>query len=290
MPPDPIFDTMTGGETILGNSSRGCGVGTRQLCSPTDIFMTSTNHLYIVDSGNRRIQKYNLEDQSVETVIGSVKLREPISVYVVGGGTDEEIYVLDRVNRTDFVVKLWKNKNDIDGTIVIPSDSEIYYDLYLDGNSNIYLSTYYEIKKWFAPDYGYGIIIAQFHSQENSVPIYVDEDYNLYFYDCAEPEIQMWPIGGAVEPSFKRTFASLRSTETDGPIGFTLDCNNNIYFSVRVNKSHYAIFRVNQQVNGKIETVLLNPSYISAIQFDQYGNLYVSGRQEHQIRKFAVLN
>ncbi|CAF3203092.1 unnamed protein product [Rotaria sp. Silwood2] len=146
-----------------------------------------------VDSDNNRIQLYNVEDQSVQTVLSSNNgLIKPISVYVVSETSD--IYVLDRINRTQFVVKLWRATSG-EGTIIIPSDSGLYYDIFLDQDYNIYMSSFYEIRKWFAPDYLYSTVIATFHSMADSVPIYVDESYNVYLYDCDEPEIQMWPIG-----------------------------------------------------------------------------------------------
>ncbi|CAF3778815.1 unnamed protein product [Rotaria sordida] len=72
---------MPTGEVILGNTALGCGSAKEQLCLPTQLFITSDDILYILDSGNLRIQKYNLTDKTVSTAISRGLIFNPLSIY-----------------------------------------------------------------------------------------------------------------------------------------------------------------------------------------------------------------
>ncbi|CAF0927713.1 unnamed protein product [Rotaria sordida] len=72
---------MPTGEVILGNTALGCGSAKEQLCLPTQLFITSDDILYILDSGNLRIQKYNLTDKTVSTAISRGLIFIPLSIY-----------------------------------------------------------------------------------------------------------------------------------------------------------------------------------------------------------------
>ena len=102
---------------ILGNSEHQCGSGTKELCRSTQLFITFDNILYILDTGNLRIQKHNISDQTVSTVIGNGSIFRPLRIYV---NEMNGIYVLDRPTKTRSFIKVWYNNNyNKDITILI---------------------------------------------------------------------------------------------------------------------------------------------------------------------------
>ncbi|CAF0908684.1 unnamed protein product [Didymodactylos carnosus] len=291
------------GEVIVGSAEHGCGLGKRQLCYPTDIFITSKNVLYIADSVNKRIQKYNTEDDIIETVI-SEGLFEPISISVTP--ETDEIYILDRINEKKCTVKKLSLNNITRNspyliTVVINAPLDVCYDLFLDKDLNIYIAKEFDVRKWFSPGYFYSIQIAIYpdilvESQTRStIAIYIDDENNndLYLYDplYRSSSIQKWSfdsfIGTEIIPRITRNADFDRKR-----IGFTLDCNKNIYFSYAKNDDvkTYVIYQFNQENNRTIVITDSNLSEISAIEFDSYGNLYVAEYLKHQIKKFAIMN
>ncbi|CAF3586403.1 unnamed protein product [Rotaria sp. Silwood1] len=272
------------GEVILGNSVLGCGSAKEQLCLPTRLFITSDDILYILDSGNLRIQKYNITDQTVSTAINRGLIFNPLSIYV---SETHDIYVLDRPNKTNSFVKVWYNNNyNKHGTILIHAN-ENFRNFYLDQDLNIYILTNSGIRKWFAPNYYYSIGIISFLN--NRTPFYIDQQFSLYIYDILQRTINKWSAGSL---SSMTVFSGLPYTYNSEQLIFTLDCNNNIYFT-HINKlekiSSYVIYRLNPKKNST-EIIDRNLTSVAGVQFDSYGNLYVTERNKHHVKMFAIMN
>ncbi|CAF1405011.1 unnamed protein product, partial [Didymodactylos carnosus] len=99
-----------------------------------------------------RVKKYITGEDSVSTII-SQGLFKPTSIYVI---CDDQIYILDSTNDEELIersciVKLWTTSSNEGRIIAKEVKGSICYNLYLDLDRNIYLSTENDVRKWFAP-------------------------------------------------------------------------------------------------------------------------------------------
>lgn len=272
------------GEVILGNSLLGCGSAKQQLCLPTQLFIAPNDILYILDAGNFRIQKYNITDQTVSTAISRELLFNPLRIYV---SETHDIYVLDRPNKTNSFIKVWYNNHyNNNGTVLIHA-YEKFRSFYLDPDLNIYILTNSAIRKWFAPNYYYSIGIAS--NLLNRTPFYIDQRFSLYIYDIQQRTIRKWS-GGSL--SSVTVFSGLPYTQPSEQVAFTLDCNENMYFT-HINKLEqlpsYVIYRVNPKKNST-EIIDRNLTSVAGVQLDSYGNLYTTERNKNHVKMFAIMN
>jgi hypothetical protein len=275
---------MPTGEVILGNSKPQCGSAKEPLCSPTQLFITPDDILYILDFQNLRIQKYNITDKTVSTAIGRGLIFNPLSIYV---SKTHDIYVLDNPNKTNSLVKVWyKNNYNKTGTVLIQAN-ENFRNFYLDPDLNIYILTNGYIRKWFAPNYYYSIGLIQ--SLNNRTPFYIDQEFSLYLYDIPQKTIKKWLKGSS---SSVTVFSGLPNNSSSSQLVLTSDCNKNMYLTDihKLEKiSLYVIYRLNPKTNST-ELIDRNLTSIAGIQFDSYGNLYVSEKNKHSVKMFAIMN
>ena len=87
-------------------------------------------------------------------------------------------------------------------------------------------------------------------------------------------------------------FSGLPYTEQSEQVAFTLDCNENIYFT-HISKleqlSSYVIYRLNPKENGT-EIIDRNLTSVAGVQLDSYGNLYTTERNKNHVKMFAIMN
>lgn len=79
-----------------------------ELDGPEDLFIDKDNQLYIADTGNSRILKYNIDKNAVELILDDKALKSPKGVYVTDDGN---IYVAD--SKAEAV-----HRFDQDGTLI----------------------------------------------------------------------------------------------------------------------------------------------------------------------------
>ncbi|CAF1023072.1 unnamed protein product, partial [Didymodactylos carnosus] len=166
----------------------------------------------------------------------------------------------------------------INGTDVVLVNKVLRIEL--DADLNIYISYNLFVRKWFAPDYTYRIVVTgQWkNSVDNSIgPIgmYIDnKTFDLYLFVIAytyKGRIEKWTYGsqnGTV------LLSSLPGAKT-----MTVDCNINIYFATTDHQGLYQFNPLTQKLNfiTAARNDLDNPS---AIKFDRDGNLYVLERKQ----------
>ena len=73
-------------------------LSSESLLNPEDIFVDSKDNIYIADTGNKRILKYDLKTDQI-TVIGLGELKEPKGVHVDDFGA---VYVADYGNKKGY--------------------------------------------------------------------------------------------------------------------------------------------------------------------------------------------
>ncbi len=109
------------------------------LSSPEDLFIDEDNMLYIADTGNRRVIKYDINSGQVEGILENSEMAGPRGVYVTREG---EIYVADTAAKA---VLVFDRDFNLINKLTRP-DAPIFADtnyepkrIAVDGGGNIYL-------------------------------------------------------------------------------------------------------------------------------------------------------
>lgn len=109
------------------------------LSSPEDLFIDENNMLYIADTGNRRVIKYDITNGQVAGILENSELAGPRGVYVTQEG---EIYVADTAAKA---VLIFDKDFNLTGKLTRP-DAPIFADtnyepkrVAVDGGGNVYL-------------------------------------------------------------------------------------------------------------------------------------------------------
>jgi sugar lactone lactonase YvrE len=164
------------------------GSGSNQFQSPLDVFVTNTS-LYVIDSGNKRVQKMALDGSNPTTVLSLNELKEPHYLYV---DHNANIYVSVKSNHR--VLLFRSNSADstiVAGTGVVGSNNDQLfgpYGVFVSHTGTIYIADCENnrIMKWLsgattgicvAGDGTGGISSTQLHH-----PTQVIADANEYMY------------------------------------------------------------------------------------------------------------
>ncbi|CAF0920683.1 unnamed protein product [Didymodactylos carnosus] len=304
---------LSNGIPLIGKDSNW-GSDLEHLGSPFGIFVDKhKNAIYVADSDNSRVQKYDLITKVTTTVAGltgskgsnSNQLQLPRSVYV---DRDENIYIADTDNNR---IQLWlkgaregitvaggngkgKNLNQIGACQYIWVDES--------ENNTIYISDFYNdrVVKWI-PFAETSTVVAGGHgsgkkSNQLSLPrgIYLDKCKNLYIADLFNHRIQLWM--------------------KDSEDGITVaggngqgNARNQLYDPWDVKVDEYGNVFVADATNKRIqkwepnasegETVVGGKGWGSdanqfkepvSLDFDSEGNLYISDFRNHRIQRFQI--
>jgi tetratricopeptide (TPR) repeat protein len=120
-------------------------IGGYTLNSPEDITIDKQNNIYIADTKNGRVIKYNLQS-NVATLIGEGFLTSPMGVHV---GVDGAVYVVDFTHKKAYKYVYDQSSNDYDLTVTYerpvnspyfaPSDTFEPTKVITDSGNNVYL-------------------------------------------------------------------------------------------------------------------------------------------------------
>lgn len=109
------------------------------LSSPEDLFIDENNMLYIADTGNKRVIKYDITNGQVDGILEHSELAGPRGVYVTQEG---EIYVADTAAKA---ILIFDKDFNLTGKLTRP-DAPIFADtnyepkrVAVDGGGNVYL-------------------------------------------------------------------------------------------------------------------------------------------------------
>ena len=109
------------------------------LSTPEDLFIDENNMLYIADTGNKRIIKYDIDNGQVDGILEGGDLANPRGVYVTQEG---DIYVADTAAKA---VLIYDKDFNLTGKLTRP-DAPIFADtnyepkrVAVDGGGNVYL-------------------------------------------------------------------------------------------------------------------------------------------------------
>ncbi|CAF1349286.1 unnamed protein product, partial [Didymodactylos carnosus] len=257
------------GQLIIGNINGAAGNLPNQLNYPTGIYLDKINqNLYVVDSGNYRIQKFSLNTTEIPPFNG-ITILDQNSVFnaINSSGSSFSTVYYDNMNNNLYVtdtgngqILLFKN----DSTIRVVAggkegNTKLYYPFgfYVDRNLTIYIADRGNdrIVKWLK-NANEGIVIAGDNGKGSNpdqlfapTDVYVDEtdDDTIYIADSNNNRIQQW-----------------LSNATDGRTIAGNEHGTAVWYSTG--------FR-----------------WPYKIKFDQQYSLYVTDYQNHRIQKFNLI-
>jgi|GEM_PF-1587256 len=283
--PEYVFVTAWGSQ----------GTGNGQFEMPSGIAVDAAGNVYVADTGNHRIQKFDAEGDFITTWgskgSGNGQFIFPYDVAVDSAGN---VYVADtgnsRIQKFDAegaFIATWGSLGPGNGQFNYP------YDVAVDSPGNIYVADTHNnrVKKFdagraFITTWG---LLGRGNGQfifPNGVA--VDSEGNVYVTDTGNSRIQKFDAGGA----FITTWGSEGSGngQFDYLRGIAVDSAGNVYVAdsenSRIQKFDAAgAFITAWGSEGSGNGQFINPYDVAV---DSAGNVYVADTGNSRIQKFAI--
>ncbi|CAF0810314.1 unnamed protein product [Adineta steineri] len=287
--------------TVAGGNGQGSELN--QLNWPVGIYVDDDDQsIYIVDSLNHRIVRWELDAKNGEIVAGGNERGKDIDqldnpMDIILNKEKKYLIICDANNRR---VMRWSRQNIDDQEILIPDI--ICWSLAIDNNGDLYIADMQSnLVRRFQQGDMVGIVVAGRHGTGNQLDqldrprsIFVDEYYSVYIADYFNNRVMKWlkyaAEGSIIAPGHA-------SNENPNPLGslisLTVDHMGNIYVS---NWDNHQIMRwspgaiegtpvAGEKQSGSGSMQFMNPQDLS---FDRQGNLYVVDKDNHRIQKFTI--
>ena len=290
------------GVTVAGG--HGMGYGLNQLWSPHCLYVDDNHQaIYIADSDNHRIIKWNYGESNGQIVAGgngkgnsTNQLNFPRNV-IVDTETDTLI-ICDWGNRR---VVRWPLQYGANGEVII-SDIDCFGGLAMDDRGYLYVSDFQknEVKRWKIGDI-HGTVVAGGNKDGNRLNqlnaptyIFVDRDHSVYVSDKDNHRVMMWAEGaqeGIIVAGGRGRGNDL--TQLAYPYGMTVDQLGTVYvadsWNNRIMRWTKGAEQGNIIIGGNGEGEKPNQlSYPFGLILDRRGNLYIADYSNHRIQKFQI--
>ncbi|CAF4459743.1 unnamed protein product, partial [Rotaria sp. Silwood2] len=244
--------SLTG--TTVAGSSGSSGSTRSQLYYPTSMIVTKNGTMFILDTSNYRVLRW--------------QVGETLGYIVAGGNGNGGAFTQIGVS-----YKLFVDDQD---------------NVYVSENAN------HRITKWHSTNSTTGVLIAGGNGQGNAAEklnspwgIYVDNSSGLYIADCSNHRVQYWTYGG----SFGTTVAGSTSDpgpwsyQLSSPTSVTLDIYGYIYIMDFSNERIQKWFPGAPFGVTVAATNMYNPYGMT---MDPFGNLIVADTYYHRVISFSL--
>ncbi|CAF1090398.1 unnamed protein product [Adineta steineri] len=286
--------------TIAGGNGQGRGLN--QLILPEGVFVDDDNSVYVADSGNHRILKWQYGDKNGQVVAGgngkgnrNDQLDGPICVVV--DKKSNSLIISDLGNRR---VVRWPRVPNSTGQTIIPDIK--CSSLAIDSIGQLYAANWkkHEVRRWKIGDKD-GILVAGGNGQGNSLNqldcpshIFVDSDNSVYISDYSNHRVVKWLKGGRegiIIAGQKGLGSSL--AQLSHPQGIAIDQFDQIYIAdcdnhrvVRLSKGDtQGTIIAGGKGQGDQPQQLNTPIGIA---LDKQGHLYVVDSENHRVQKYQL--
>ncbi|CAF3668965.1 unnamed protein product, partial [Rotaria sp. Silwood1] len=300
------------GVTYAGNGTSGAALN--QLSSPTGIFVTPNDTMYISDSGNWRIVAYLPNATSGSIVAGTGVGGSALTQLAINGirytyvDANQDIYISDSYNAR---VVRWASGgstgvniagNNTGGSSL--NQLNYPYGIWVDSSLNVFVSEYqnHRVTKW-ALGASAGVVVAGISGSSGSTTnllsgptgLYYDEaNQNLYISNSnTGATVMKWQVGasnGTIMAGLAGSPGS-SSSQLNTPTGIILDQWKNIYVNDRSN-SRIQLFCNGNSTGITIAGSGTGGSSLSTpydVKLDSQHNLYVVENAAHRVTKFFKL-
>ena len=289
------------GVTVAGGSGRGAGIS--QLDLPLRLSLDNNQFLYIVEWGNHRVTKWNLENTVSQIVAGgngkgsrNNQLSEPHGI-VVDRGRDS-LFIIDSGNKR---LVQWTLHGARSGKTIISGVSGS--GLTMDEQGFLYLSDWnrHTVRRWrvgesqstvIADGNGRGSHLNQLNGPRQ---IFVDQNHSVYVSEWYNHRVMKWVKGateGIVVAGGQGKGSAL--SQLNFPEGIIVDHIGTLYIAdcdnhriVRWKKGATAGEVLVGGNGAGFRSDQLN--YPRDLFFDRQGNLFVVDQWNHRIQKFEII-
>jgi sugar lactone lactonase YvrE len=289
------------GRTVAGGNDKG--IGLHQLCNPYGFYIDDDQVMYIADSQNDRVVKWNCGDKIGEVVAGghgkgdaSNQLNCPTDVAVDKDG--KSLIICDYKNRR--VVRWPLRRNTSGETIISNIDC---HGLAMDKNGFLYVTDYKqnEVRRYQMSE-PHGRVVAGGKGQGNRLdqfngPIYlfVGRDNSVYVSDEQNHRVMKWREGskeGIVVAGGRQKGNGLE--QLSEPAKVIVDSWNNIYVADWGNHRIMSWPREATQGHAIVDANVPERQWKQlkhpiSLAFDSRGNLYVTNQWNHEVLKFDIV-
>ena len=251
--------------TQLGNSYLTAGPVTlvSGLNFPYGVAVDGAKNVYIADTGNDAIKKWNVASNTMTTLVSS-GINHPYGLAVdMSGNVYMAIVILTGGNQA---IKRW-NASDSTVTSLISSGLSSPLGVAVDGMGNIYIDDNHDntIKKWTTANSNLTTIVSGLN---NPGGVAVDVNGNVYIADTFNSAVKRWNVSD-------NTLTNLVSSGLLNPRGVAVDATGSVYIT---DTDHGAVKKWNA-FTGAVTTLASSGfDYAFGIAIDVNENVYVSER------------
>ena len=280
---------------VFKSSFGSYGNGNGQFYSPVAVAVDSANNIFVVDTNNYRIQKFNSNGQYISS-FGTYGTGpgQFLGVSGIAIDTSDNIYVVDSNNRrvdkfdsSGTYLAQFGASGVIDG-LYYPGDGLFYspQGVAVDTSGNVYVTDYLanRIQKFnsagvYQSQFGTsGSGNGQFHGPKS---IAIDSLNNIYVVDRDNNRIQKFNSAGVYQSQFGTSGSG--NGQFSYPYGITIDSSNNIFVSDtnRIQKFNSAgVYQSHFSTGGGSSAL--------GIVLDHSGNIYVADNNSFSVKKFVL--
>ncbi len=271
-PKGPVF------ETAFGQS----GFGDGEFKSPSSLAIDDQGHLYVVDYGHNRVQKFDPQGQYLWQIDGFEQVR------AVAVDERENLYVLDQEAA---IIK----KYNPEGTLLFPfgdsSKMESPSDLAVDKEGNVYVTdTGHQrvqvFDYWGRPLRAFGGSASGEERLTRPWGIALDGQGNVYVTDVATMAVYIFNAEGNLVHRFGSR------SKFDRPKGIAVDGMGQIYVADTGNNRLQVFCALGESLLHELgsgarapEERMSNPE---AVALDKQGHLYVTDTGHDRVQKFRL--
>jgi DNA-binding beta-propeller fold protein YncE len=238
------------------------------LNQPAGVAVDGAGNVYIADTGNNAIKKWNAASQTVSTLVSS-GLSAPQSVAVDGGGN---VYIADTY---DEAIKEWNATGNTVSTLV---SSACYYQPFgvaVDAAGNVYLAdgANSAIREWIAASNTISTLVSSGLNEPFGVA--VDGQGNVYVADTFHNAIKEWNAAG-------NTVSTLVSPGLNQPGAVAVDGAGNVYIADSGNNAIKEWNAAGNTVSTLVSSGLNEPYGVAV---DGARNVYIADTGDNAIKE-----
>jgi len=249
------------------------GTGNGQFSYPHGIAVDKDNYVYVADTFNNRIQKFNSDGQYImQWVLSenpeSLRCDSQCNLYVAVSGQ------IHKYNSTGSLILSFGNFNSAAGGIAVDNNNGKVYAT--DRNKN-YVSVFDPIG-WPLTNFGNFL-------DPKGIDIYNDL---IYIVNCGSSRVEQYSLDGIYQTCWG--IEGTADNQLLYPDGLTIDKINEYVFIADFNNHSIKVFTLQGEFITKIgEAGSGNGQFNMAMQVDvdNSGNVFVCDRQNHCIHKFS---
>ncbi|CAF4021362.1 unnamed protein product, partial [Rotaria sordida] len=293
------------GITVAGDPSGASGSLVYQLTNPTAVIVDQYGNIYVLDSGNRRIQKWEPGSTFGITVVYELSLSSPLGMRFAPATTTTPKPLTQIPNQICAGPSWSSTFATVAGTGISGTSASTLYNpfsVYIDGLDTVYIADYnnHRVQKYLSGS-TMGIQVAGFGTTAGTTGVYlnkptavfVNSNGVIYILDSLNYRVQQWssgqPMGITVAGGRGQGAAY---TQISTSYALYVDAQSNIYISdCGNNRIHFWAFGnttagkmvAGNNVAGNGANQLNCPW---GIYVTSNGTMYIVDRNNHRIQRW----